>query len=168
MSQRKVTPMTTPQYTTKDIERFWSKVDKSAGENACWKYTGYIRADGYGNFWFQGATHMAHRIAYILTYGSILDGLSVCHTCDNRRCCNPKHLWLGTTLDNLTDMRKKGRNALQYGESNPYCKLTNEQVIEIRKRYIPRVVTCQQLANEFNVSLSCISYIVRYMSRIRG
>lgn len=50
-----------------------------------------------------------HRFAYSTTYGPIPSGMVVMHTCDNRSCYNPEHLWLGTQAENMRDMFQKGR-----------------------------------------------------------
>lgn len=98
-----------------DPERFWAKVDKSGGPDACWPYTGYITPEGYGWAYTglptgQQQTHGAHRQAWINTYGPIPGDLQVCHHCDNPPCCNPKHLFTGTNNDNTLDMLRKERH----------------------------------------------------------
>jgi len=91
-------------------QRFWSKVDKSGGPDACWPWTRKRTHDGYGVFALRnGKQHPAHRIAWELTNGEILHGLLACHHCDNRLCCNPVHLFLGTVRDNALDASRKGR-----------------------------------------------------------
>lgn len=90
----------------RDIERFWSKVDKS-GE--CWLWTGG-KSGGYGYFKVNGSTLRANRLAYEIEHGEIPEGMLVCHSCDTPACVNPAHLWLGTDKDNQADKVAKGRH----------------------------------------------------------
>lgn len=93
--------------------RFWPKVDKSGGQDGCWEWKGCTdntRNGGYGMFTMDYRSHRAHRIAYELTHGPIPDGLVACHHCDNPRCCNPSHLFIGTVADNNADRERKGRS----------------------------------------------------------
>lgn len=119
-------------------ERFWSNVNKSE-ETECWEWARTISDRGYGHFrigGLRGITVLAHRVAWELSFGSIPDGLQVLHTCDNRRCVNPVHLWLGTPLDNMRDMIAKGRKVVgkpQCGSANKLAKLNEDIVKEIRE-----------------------------------
>lgn len=119
-------------------QRFWTKVDKSAGRNACWLWTGAVESTGYGRITDYWTKYSAHRMAYELTYGPITNGLHVCHKCDNRLCVNPKHLWLGDRVANMQDASRKGRMS-RTGNPKPKrginaqnAKLTNAQVRAIR------------------------------------
>lgn len=91
-------------------KRFWSRVDKRS-KNECWEWQGNV-VRGYGHF---PLTHFktvkAHRFSYELKYGQIPDGMLVCHKCDNSKCVNPNHLFLGTHQDNMNDRSAKGRQA---------------------------------------------------------
>ena len=94
----------------KYIDRFWNKVDKTSNPNGCWEWTAFIDKDGkgYGRA-YDGNTQMgAHRLSVIID-GRDPSGKYVCHTCDNPKCVNPTHLFLGTQQDNLNDMKSKGR-----------------------------------------------------------
>lgn len=93
-------------------ERFWSRVDRSAGPDVCWPWTGPTNSrTRYGQLRFDGRLTTSHRIAWELNSGrSIGPGMYVCHTCDNRPCCNPGHLYEGTPKQNTADMMARGRD----------------------------------------------------------
>jgi hypothetical protein len=97
------------------IKRFWEKVNIKS-ENECWEWTASCRSNGYGAFRTKEKTHGSHRLSYELTHGNITDNtLKVCHTCDNRKCVNPNHLFLGTQKDNMQDCKAKGRLVVDKG-----------------------------------------------------
>lgn len=185
-SQRRY-PMTIPQSTLAlsplQIERFLSKIDTS-GE--CWEWIGYINKSGYGVYHPRSSRRplLAHRIARELSCGPIPPGLFVCHKCDNRRCCRPDHLFLGTPADNNRDAMLKGRTALgernrlrKHPERNPMLlypekaarmrgggngnsKLTQPQVDEIR-RLFRAGMNKSALAAAFGIARSTVRGIVQ-------
>lgn len=114
------------------VARFWAKVDKSGGPDACWIWTASKVPSGYGSFGVNGRLFGAHRIAWVLENGQIphdgsYHGMCVCHKCDNPACCNPAHLFLGTNMDNARDREKKGRGNQPKGDANgvrlhPECR----------------------------------------------
>ncbi len=158
-------------YTSKDIARFWKHVDTSAGLFGCWLWTASTQ-DGYGQIAWPAdeANHRlarAHRISWVLQNGEIPSGMFVCHSCDNRLCVNPSHLWLGTADDNNADMNAKGRQRHEStkpfvlrGEQTPWSKLTAKQVAEIRQLWSQGDIRQRQLADRFGVSISHICGIV--------
>ena len=135
-------------------ERFWEKVDKSSD---CWVWTGALSHLGYGKFWYRDKVQSAHRVAYQLFIGEIPKGMCICHTCDNRKCVNPKHLWLGTQKENIQDMWAKGRKT-HVGTDGPGAKLCELDVLLIRE-LLPNH-TQETIAEWFDVSrgaIGCIS-----------
>ena len=139
--------------------RFWSKVDKK-GIDDCWEWQAGIKSTGRGNFSIGRKTIQAHRMAWMLTFGEIPKGMLICHHCDNGKCVNPNHLFLGTYKDNVKDMYEKGRDNVLYGEQDPKSILTEKQVIDIKTRWIPYKYSQQKLANEYGVARTTIQSIV--------
>ena len=108
MIGRPETPMT---------DRFWQKVAKADG---CWNWTAATFSDGYGALKRKdGKQIKAHRYSYEIHFGDIPGNLCVCHACDNPRCVNPAHLWLGTNRENTADKTRKGRAVRLAGKLNP-------------------------------------------------
>ena len=89
----------------------------------CWEWSRSRNKDGYGHLYCGGRVVSAHRFSWMLFYGPIPKGLCVLHKCDNPTCVNPNHLFLGTQLDNLKDMRAKNRASSNKGNKNPNRKL---------------------------------------------
>lgn len=138
-----------------DLSRFWSKVDKT-GE--CWVWRACIGNHGYGQFGLRPSYVLAHRFSYELANGPIGVGLCVLHRCDNRRCVNPEHLFLGTRTDNARDRDAKGR--APYGERHPMAKLTAMQVADIRAQHAAGAGK-EDLAARFGVTESNVGLILR-------
>jgi HNH endonuclease len=152
-------------YTSKDLIRFNSKIHKSQNSDDCWLWTAGINPSGHAIFWLKGVNILAHRLAYELAYGEIPKGLSVLHDCphgDNARCCNPAHLWLGTIADNNKDRAVKGRSGDNKGEKHNMAKLTEKDILSIRRRWSLGGITKTQLGKEYGVHRGTIYHVVNY------
>lgn len=139
-------------------DRFWSKVNV-LGEDDCWEWQASLFDAGYGNFRYLGKNVGSNRMVWFLSYGEFPD-LLVCHSCDNRKCCNPNHLFLGTHKDNAKDMVNKNRNFPPNGESNGNNKLTSKDVIEIRDLFSTEKYTHSDLSLRYNVSRVSVTNIL--------
>lgn len=130
--------------------KFWNKTERR-GDDECWPWHGEQNNMGYGRIAF-GAKKNRKRIfahhAALLIHGFEVKGV-VMHTCDNPNCVNPRHLRLGTQADNLADMRTKKRH--NFGERNGMAKLTNEQVVTIKK-LIDEGVSAKEIASLYSLS----------------
>ncbi len=155
---------------------FWSKVNRSGGDDACWEWQAACHKRGYGIFKAQ-FTNKAHRAAWVIhNEKPIPEGLCVCHTCDNPPCVNPAHLFLGTHQDNMIDRDKKGRAAM--GRKSPaklyqgtgimargvrigIHKLFDPQITEIRRLYLSGGYSHRSLAKKYKVNHTTIGCILR-------
>lgn len=91
-------------------DRFWGRIDKSGGPDSCWPWTGPQNGNGYGVVRRDSKNRYTHRLAWELRNGQeIPPGMHACHKCDNRICCNPDHIFIGTAADNIHDCMAKGR-----------------------------------------------------------
>lgn len=151
----------------KNIELFWNKVDKKS-DDECWEWLGTKPGGAYGAITIERVSYKAHRVSWVLHNGEIPEGLLVCHTCDNPGCVNPTHLFLGTQKDNLEDMDKKGRRKYYNNETHPLCKLTDEEVREIRKLYEDTTMTHEDLGIKFGVTRSYIHEVLAGKKRKTG
>lgn len=149
-----------PTLTRNNIKNFQHKVFKKKG---CWPWQAYCHEQGYGLIKINGSLYKAHRIAYYLFHNIDPLKLNVLHSCDNPRCCNPTHLFLGTQDDNNQDKMNKGRFIPNFGENNGMSKVTKEIVNQMRfKKALG--ATIDELAKEFNVDRTTCAKICRYQT----
>ena len=145
---------------TRIEDKFWPKVEV-LGLDECWNWVGPLTDTGRGRFSpgrRYGVSSSSSRVAWTLTHSMSPEGLCVCHKCDNPRCCNPTHLFLGTQSQNLEDMRIKGRS--NTGKSH---KLTAEDV----QRILESTSTRSELSRELSVSKNTISLVRSGKSRLK-
>lgn len=140
-------------------DRFEFSKWHSESEVGCWEWLGFVSPSGYGRF----RSRQAHRVSYELFKDTPPAGVMVCHTCDNRKCVNPKHLFLGTAKDNMSDCRAKGRNSK--GESHPRSKMTDAQV---KEAFVLYGLGWKQkdIASKFGVRPQCIQGILSQRRRV--
>lgn len=165
-----------PTVTEKDYKRFWSKVFLTANPDKCWEWQRAINIGGYGSFDLKGKMLPSHRVAYFIQYNVDPGQLQVCHSCDNRACINPNHLFLGTSKENVADMYKKGRQNILSGSNHPsqinpeylkrgedhgMAKLTDFQVKEIVDLYNSGRFTYKEIAAKHNVTYKTIHGIIK-------
>jgi hypothetical protein len=116
-----------------DADKFWAKV-KRGEPNECWEYQGARHdRDRYGMHCAGGKMLRAHRVAWEIENGPIPEGLCALHKCDNRPCCNPNHLFLGTKKRNMEDAKEKKRHA--FGSRHGRAILNEALVRMLREQY---------------------------------
>lgn len=158
--------LTDEQYRDYTIERFKKKISKTDDDNECWIWNGTIMTGGVAGIKMRGEMKPAYRVMYEYHNNcKIKEGMYILHSCDNRRCMNPKHLREGTPAENSKDMTDRNRQAK--GEKHGGAKLTHHQVQEIRIKWdLFNNQTTRGLANEYGVKQSCIRQIINYKNWI--
>jgi hypothetical protein len=141
------------------IEDFWKKVRKN-DLHQCWPWMGGLTYKGYGSVNIGGRQLRAHRVAYELDCGKIPAGMYVCHTCDNPRCCNTSHLFLGTSQENTADRHRKGRDTKVRGEAHHKARITEAAVLDIRKKRL----RCKEYAALYGLTAESVRAIQRRKS----
>lgn len=156
------------QYTSKEsnsITRFWNKVNKNGSIpthmphlGQCWEWTGGLPRNGRPQWIFNGRIQAVSRVSWQIINAPITDGLLVLHKCDNPKCVNPLHLFLGTHQDNMDDMKAKGRQLKGHNSHNAI--ITKEDVLEIRRLHKEMEYTRKQLSQQFKITVSSVRDIL--------
>jgi hypothetical protein len=132
---------------------------KRGEEHECWLWLGRKNIKGYGYFNIgANKSFPAHRVSYELYVKKIPIGLLVCHSCDNRECVNPNHLWLGTVKENNEDRDKKGRFVALKGEKNGMTKITEKIAKEIKQRIVSGE-PMTKIAHDLNINYCIVTNI---------
>ncbi len=132
-------------------------------ENGCINWNGAKNNNGYGKcgntYWAKYyKINMAHQLSFIIAYGNYERYFQINHTCDNRLCVNPDHLYLGTQQDNIRDMETRERRRVLKGENHRGSKLTESQIFDIRKLCLDGYSN-KQIAGLYAVTPAAISSI---------
>lgn len=143
---------------------FWDMVNKTRG---CWEWTGATNSTGYGTLSYQGQHATAHRVAaYLAGITSTIMAPKnrkksgfILHKCDNRRCCNPDHMRVGTYAENQLEAYQRRRRQQPKGEKHVNAKQTKESIILIKDLYA-HGVSQEAIAKLLQVSQSGISKII--------
>lgn len=133
-------------------------------DSGCWEWTGCVQSNGYSRIRFDGKTHYGHRVSFMAFVGAILPGMDICHACDNRKCVNPEHLFMGTRKDNMVDCVKKGRStrgrAFIYGDGTSNAKLSAVDVKNIR--FLSKGgVSLRVLSKNFGVHIDTVRAVIK-------
>lgn len=148
--------------TEQQIKKFWNKIRLiGASDEDCHEWTRAMSQLGYGVVRMGERNFFTHRVAYFLKHGPFINSLKVCHKCDNPKCCNAAHLFLGTQADNLHDMFRKDRRPSAKGIRTAAAKLNDDLVREIRKKYAAGRITHRQLAKDYGIAHSGIFGIIK-------
>ena len=151
--------------TMSTMDRLMNKIKVNHKTN-CWEWTG-ATYNGYGKTTIGSRidnsrkTITVHRLSYELNNGTIPQGMFVCHKCDNRKCINPDHLFVGTRQDNVDDRESKNRNIVKTGESNPTSKLTQKIVKNCRWENAFQGVSVYSLAKKYGVNKKTMQNAVK-------
>lgn len=140
-------------------ERIQYISDRITFNNGCWEFKN-LGSKGYGISSPLGriyGTYKVHRIMYIIVYGGIEKNLLIRHMCHNPKCCNPKHLKVGTSKDNVKDMYDAGRQPDRKGIKSVNCKLTEKEILEIYSKY--GTMSCEELGHIYGVSAATVCRI---------
>lgn len=155
--------LTMQTITEKDKKRFWDKVNVLTPDK-CWEWKAYCTSQGYGHFGVNQIPEQAHRIAWTIVNGPIPEGKMICHTCDNKKCCNPNHLYRGDAFTNSVDRSVRNPESLK-NFNGPKPKLHEGEIWLINKLNIPRhnnwatsqhKFSAKYVAKMFRVSCSTI------------
>jgi hypothetical protein len=145
--------------TSEEAQRFRERLKPAPSGSGCQEWQGCSLPKGYGKVRVRGCGFLTHRLAFFLGSGIDPGELCVLHRCDNPRCCNPEHLFLGTVADNNADMKRKGRQAR--GEKLPQCKFSDATVLQLRRVEPDLGIPRSQLAQIFGISPSHVSALLR-------
>lgn len=127
-------------------------------DSHCMEWNSYINPQGYGKIYHNGKSYRAHRLSYQIFIGLIPKNMEICHLCDNTKCINPNHLFLGSHSENMKDMSNKNRHKVLKGSKNKLSKFNEEDILDIRRR-LDGNESQKNIAKDFDVYQTTISKI---------
>lgn len=142
---------------TNRVTKQWLLSKIKVSESGCWEWQGPINELGYGRIRHRGRKKMVHRMSHLLFNGKLKKGQLVLHHCDNPGCINPGHLYAGSNQDNMRDRTYRNRTHRHTGETNGRSKLTESDVVAIRKSNLSQ----SKIAEQFNVTKGLVGQIRR-------
>ena len=140
-------------------------------DSGCWEWQGAMSNTGYGIIKQGKRRTGAHRISYMFHIGTIPEKLMVCHTCDNRKCVNPEHFFLGTNADNMKDAFRKGRlkvpvtSQFKPGNIPVNRKISLDLMQQVINEINKKEKSIIQICRELNVSYNAVKDMRRTKSR---
>lgn len=149
-----------PQLKAKFLERL-QKYNLPGLPDECWEWQGSKAFYGYGSILYEGGLYRTHRVAWEVYHSPIPDKMCVLHKCDNPKCVNPSHLFIGTQSDNMKDRDKKGRGNQVGGTKHYKSKFTLKQIKQIRELYATGRYDQYALADMYECHQPTICRIVR-------
>lgn len=144
-------------YRHHEINKFEKKFSKSDG---CWNWEYSLTTTGYGQLGFCEKIQKAHRVSWMLYRGDIPSGMCVLHRCDNRKCVNPDHLYIGDALQNAKDKYNRGRANHPAKKNHHAAKLTENDIVSIQEMSSKKSIYQKDIAKIFAVTPATISYII--------
>ena len=143
------------------LQRFWNRV--SAVQSGCWEWVGKIERGGYARVRLENSRErvLVHRLSWEMKNGPIPEGMLILHKCDNRKCVNPDHLYVGTYQNNTDDMLERGRANKARGERHGRAKLTDDQFHQLVSDYNAGGVTQKQLASKYGLHPIYVNKLLR-------